>query len=471
MEEPEDLTQAPEVPGACGLSAREPYCLDDSFLSPSLGGASGLGGSGSGADAVCLMQSMAELRCPSRVTHLALGRGSAGELDLAAGQKGTNGREANGATYADERLHLSTYRLEPGEASAAAQTWGPIEMGQSITAGVVPGNQEGDSLLVLHHTTEHPEPRLLFTEVFSNGSGVAELPATAQGRQPVAAAGPVGERAYLELLPSEAALVEGLLDDPRRTELGQVLSWAIDYDEIGEPYVLLHQADELRLFGGSEHDELLWSEVRGGSSDAQVDLLVGGNGVPDRRYMLVFDAQTTYPHLRVQEGSDLPASGSLARGEDACAGWSLNFDCSGCPVGTQCSDTDFLTRGARLFAFGDRVLVAVDWLERVETRVADTDTSPLGICVCDSTLVSSENEAEYLSVYEIGYRGPETTLELSLVYEERIGLGTVLGDFGFARGAADGLDFWYGPELASPEGGFGGVLEDEPPYVIEHFGF
>jgi hypothetical protein len=160
----------------------------------------------------------------------------------------------------------------------------------------------------------------------------------------------------------------------------------------------------------------------------------------------------------------------LARGENGCNGWSLNFDCSSCPIGTQCENTDFITRGARLFAFGERVLVAVHWSERVETREADTDTSLIGICVCDSTLLQTAYVAEYLSVYDVGYRGPGASLALELVWETQVGDGDDVGAFGFARDAEDGLDFWYGPPLVQPDSTLAAFPPDRRRYVIEHYG-
>src|SRR5688572_24927366 len=373
IEEPEDLTRAPVAPDGCTLSPLELGCMDGAGEIPtSLGGANGLGGSGPVGEASCILRSSAQLSCPSLISRLALGRGSAGELDVAVGQKGLDGREESGTTYADERLHLATHRLAMGESSAASQSFEPIDGGGRVTLGVVPGNEEAESLLAVHRSTQHEDPELSFSDVFSGGETEFSVEAAAQGWPPFGAIGPVGDGAYVELVTSAASLVEGLPSDPRRFELGEATAVAVDFDEAGEPFVLLHQAGALRLLGGMAHDDLLFSEVREPSSEAKVDLLIGGGGVADRRTMLVEDAQTTYPQLRVQEGSDPAVSGSLSRGSRGCDGWTLNVDCSECPVGTACENTDFITRGARLFAFGERVLVAVHWIEQVDSRVTDT---------------------------------------------------------------------------------------------------
>lgn len=469
IEEPEDYSQAPVAPDDCTLSPLELGCTDGAGEIPTtLGGAGGVGGTGSVGDVSCILRHSAQLSCPSRVARLAVGRGSEGQLDVGVAQKGRDGLDESGFAVADTRLHLTAFRLGLEESSADSHVFEATEGAERVTLAVVPGNEEGDSLLALHKSAEHPEPALDFL-AFSDGDAEASLDATGMGR-PRAAAGLVGTRGYVDLVSSTVSLVEGLVDEPRRVDLGSALSVALDYDEIGEPYVLLHQDGELRLFGGADHDELLWSEARGQSSTAELDLLVGSGGVPDRRTVLVRDGQATYPQLRVQEGSDAPATASLSRGSRGCDGWTLNVDCSECPVGTECENSDFVTRGAHLFAFGDRTLVAVHWSKRVESRVTDTDTSLLGICVCDSTLIETAQVAEYLSVYAIGYEGPETSLELELVFEQELGDGDDIGDFGFARDAEDGLDFWYGPYLTQPESNLPNFPEEGRRYIIEHLG-
>ncbi len=138
------------------------------------------------------------------------------------------------------------------ESSADSHVFEPTEGAERVTLAVVPGNEDGDSLLALHKSAEHPEPALDFLG-FSGGDTEASLDATGMGR-PRAAAGLVGTRGYVDLISSTVSLVEGLVDEPRRVDLGSALSVALDYDEIGEPYVLLHQDGELRLFGGADHD-------------------------------------------------------------------------------------------------------------------------------------------------------------------------------------------------------------------------
>lgn len=469
MEEPEDYSQEPVAPEGCTVSALDLGCTDGAGEIPtSLGGAGGQGGTGAMGEVSCILRHSAQLSCPSQVTRLAVGRGSEGQLDIGVAQKGRDGLDESGFAVADTRLHLSAFRLGLEDSSAEFHAFEAAEGAERVTLAVVPGNEEGDSLLALHRSAEHPEPALDFL-AFPGGDVEASLDATGMGR-PSAAAGPVGSRGYVDLVSSTVSLVDGLLDDPRRTDLGPALAAMLDYDDIGEPYVLLHQEGELRLFGGPDHDELLWSEVRGQSSSAEIDLLVGSGGVSERRVMLVRDGQTTYPELRVQEGSDAAATGSLSRGSRGCDGWTLNVDCSECPVGTACENSDFVTRGAQLFAFGDRTLVAVHWSKRVESRVTDTDTSLLGICVCDSTLIETAQVAEYLSIYDVGYHGPETSLELRLVFEQEIGDGDDVGDFGFARDAEDGLDFWYGPYLTQPESSLPRFPEEDRRYIIEHLG-
>jgi hypothetical protein len=470
-EEPVDQTRAPIAPEVCSLSELPSLCIDGmGEIETAFGGAGGLGGAGPVGEASCILGQKATLFCPSLLSRLALGRGSHGELDVVTGQKGRDGREASGTTYADERLHLSTYRLPLGEALAAPVPFPPIDEGGLVSVGVVPGNADGDSLLLLHRTAEHPEAQLTFSEALSAGAEVWTLPAAALGQAPVGAAGPGGERFVFELVPSAAGLITLSSDAAERVELGAVQALAVDVDAAGEPYLLLHQEGDLRLLAGQQHDDLLWSEPRPDGTGANIDLLVGGGGAADRRYVLVLDGQNSYPQLRVQEGAELPAQAGLARGERGCDGWTLNFDCETCPVGTACENNDFLTRGARLFAHGERVLLAVHWAERVDFRVTDTDTSFIGICVCDSTLVESAVVAEYLSIYDIGYRGPETSLDLTLVWEEQIGSGNEVGAFGFARDAGDGLDFWYGPYLAQADSGVADFPESGRGYVIQHFG-
>jgi len=470
VEQPEDLTRAPVAPEGCALSQRELACADGvGELMPELG-VGGEGGAQPVGDAHCILRRAAELSCPSLVTRLAVGRGSAGELDVVVGQKGLDGREQTGTTFADDRLHFGTLRLALGDSTAAARAFDPISGGERILLGIVSGNGDGDSLLAVHRTTQHASPELTFSEAFSDGSTELTLPAAMQGSPPSSAAGPLGERAYLELTGAGAELVEGLPTSPRRVSFAAALALAVDYDDIGQPYVLSHQDSELRLFGGPDHDDLLWSEARRTSTDAEVDLLVGGDGVSERRYVLVMDGQTSGPELLVQEGSEPAARATLARGARGCDGWTLNVDCSECPVGTACENSDFITRAARLFAFGDRVFVAVHWIEHVDSRVTDTDTSLLGICVCDSTLVESANVAEYLSVYEVGYRGPDASLELSAVLDQMVGDGDSVGAYGLARGADDDLLFWYGPDFSRYDSNVGAFPKGGRRYVIEQLG-
>lgn len=470
MEEPEDYTRAPEAPADCTLSALALECTDGVGEIPTaFGGGGGLGGSGPVGEASCILRRSAQLLCPSQVSRLAVGRGSAGELDVAVAQKGRDGLDEFGSAVPDLRLHLAALRLGLGDTSAEVHALAPGESAERVTLAIVPGNEDGDSLLALHRSTLHPDPGLDFIAAFSGGETLASVDATGFGR-PLAAAGPVGTRGYVDVVSSSISLVEGLVEAPRRVDLGSALAAALDYDDIGEPYVLLHQGSELRLLGGPEHDELLWSEVREPSTSAEVDLLVGAAGVAERRAMLVRDSEASKPDLRVQEGDQEAGSGWISRGTRGCDGWTLNVECSDCPVNTACENSEFLTRGARLFSFGERTLVAVVWTEQVESRVTDTDVSLLGICVCDSTLIDKSAVAEYLSIYDVGYRGPQARLEFELVFEQLIGDGNDVGDFGFARDAEDGLTFWYGPYLNQPEGSLPNFPEQSTRYIIERLG-
>src|SRR5690606_28285018 len=160
-------------------------------------------------------------------------------------KKGRDGLDEFGSAVPDLRLHLAALRLGLGDTSAEVHALAPGESAERVTLAIVPGNEDGDSLLALHRSTLHPDPGLDFIAAFSGGETLASVDATGFGR-PLAAAGPVGTRGYVDVVSSSISLVEGLVEAPRRVDLGSALAAALDYDDIGEPYVLLHQGSELR---------------------------------------------------------------------------------------------------------------------------------------------------------------------------------------------------------------------------------
>lgn len=459
--EPHDHSQPSVVPEVCTL-VEHPVEPTGDLPASGLGGAGGAsstmgGASNAGSEGGNFVRQLVRLSCPSYVTHLDVARGSSGELDVVVAQRGTDSVAANGATQPDLRAHFHLLRLD--EESVEHQSFPPVTDGTFLSLGLAPGNPDQDSTLVQHLGADSETPQVVVRPV-SSDAPLAELPSPGRhgmrGRGLIGTSGPA---IFYEASPSTPFLVKIL---PNTAEILQLQSpMAIAVGDTGTLQALTHDGTTLRLLSGDFLDEEQWSTtVDSGELDLALD-----PADENRRVMLVGE------RILVLEGDESTPAATLPRPSDrGCDGWGLNVGCDHCPTGTACENKLDSPRGARLFEIAGRAAVAVVSRESLESRVTDTDTSPFGVCVCDTTLIDTTFVADYLTVYEIRFRGTDQAPELLPLMRQVIGQGDGAQFFGFARDAAGELDFWYGSSLVSS----GQSISDFPPdgtqYVIEHLG-
>lgn len=409
----------------------------------------------------CIVSQMLRMECPSYVSHFSLGRTTDGSLGIVAAQKGTDGLNESASAYADTRAHAHFYlfdnKLKP---ALALQT---PAAGKQLSFTIAPGNQDHELDLITHTGEENAEPGLVWSPLLDKSSSVSLAESGSLGFGLGAAVrGKTGSAVYYETASDESFVITGVPDDPQTIQLTKTaLRLAVDIDQAGLPHALVFDGSMLHLLGGAELDEVEWSKES--SDDGALDLLYGLSKAPQRKYILVGDSLTV-----VQEDEASPAV-SLSTFENGCDLWKIKFDCDSCPIGTACENSQNVSRGARLFAAGNRALLAVVSREYIDKRVTDTDVSPFFICLCDSKSVENAATADYLTIYEVHYHGIEQAPSLTPIHRQLIGDGHGASLFGLVRDSQRGLDVWYGPQLIKSEGTIGTRFpEVGTQFVIEH---
>lgn len=459
----EDPSQPMTPPGACALRAEPADCSSTVASEPDPdAGSVALPGD-------CVWVESARLSCPSLVSRIALTRGSGGQLDALVAQKGLDGRNETAGLETDERAHLSLLRLN-GDVADVRQLE-PVEDGRNASFTLLGGGEAADSAYVVHESPQADAPQLIFRDVLSDDV-VSQLDSPGDpGFSPYGVSTLAGHAAFADFSPASPLFVLDVRGTPSVIRLPVSASAAaLDLAADGTPRVLVHDRTQLLLLAGNSLSDAQWSRAaREGSNLPAVDLLYGLDDAPNRFVALYRDGSSDPFSVVTAEGDDVQAA-QVSHPRSGCGGFSINFSCDDCPVGTQCENQEENHLDARLFVRDARVFVAYFAVDERETRVTDTDVSPFGVCVCDTELVDTAGVADYLVVKEVRGGFGDTPLELVEVLRLGVGGGYDLGYYGLSRDARRELDVFYGPARARLDTNLAAFPQANVEYLILHFG-